>query len=312
MALPCPPPPLPPLPLLPWLELPAAAPRLWLAAEVCFSFLFVVPTSSLLINSLFHSVIWWSFSSKSPKYLHSKTVRARELKFLRERTPPTTFTLSHVTCPGSCVMCHMSCFICHMSHLNKNIARLQNAAQSTSHRLSRCQVVLTKRLFKVLSDIDLSEFEFFSCQNLSFEFCQSLSFGFLTNWVLSQFDFFSCHIFSFWVWQKFEFLSCQIFIFEFCHNLSFKLYQFEFLSFVKIFVFEFCHNLSLTFITIWFEFYHKLILLVLLLLTFFNFLAFWVFVTIWDFEFCHNLSIFILSQFEFLSFVAIWVKFCHH
>ena len=37
MFLPCPPPPLPPLPLLPWLELPAAAPRPWLAAEVCSS-----------------------------------------------------------------------------------------------------------------------------------------------------------------------------------------------------------------------------------------------------------------------------------
>ena len=30
----------------------------------------------------------------------------------------------------------------------KNIARLQNAAQSTSHLLSRCQVVLIEGLFK--------------------------------------------------------------------------------------------------------------------------------------------------------------------
>ena len=29
----------------------------------------------------------------------------------------------------------------------ENIARSQNAAQSTSHRLLRCQVVFTKRLF---------------------------------------------------------------------------------------------------------------------------------------------------------------------
>ena len=33
----------------------------------------------------------------------------------------------------------------------KNIARSQYAARSKSHRLSRCQFVLTKRVFKVLS-----------------------------------------------------------------------------------------------------------------------------------------------------------------
>ena len=44
--------------------------------------------------------------------------------------------------------------------LLKNIAGLQNAAQNTSHRLSRCQVVFTKRIFlgfvgkEVLSDIE--------------------------------------------------------------------------------------------------------------------------------------------------------------
>ena len=39
----------------------------------------------------------------------------------------------------------------------ENIARLQMAALSTSHRLSRFQIVLTKRLFFALSEI---EFEF--------------------------------------------------------------------------------------------------------------------------------------------------------
>ena len=42
----------------------------------------------------------------------------------------------------------------------KNIVRSQKAAQSASHRLLRCQVVLTKRLFHVLSEIELSAFEF--------------------------------------------------------------------------------------------------------------------------------------------------------
>ena len=40
-----------------------------------------------------------------------------------------------------------------------NIARSQNAAQSTSSQLSRCQGVLTKRLFLVWSVTDVSEFE---------------------------------------------------------------------------------------------------------------------------------------------------------
>ena len=42
----------------------------------------------------------------------------------------------------------------------KNIARSQNALQNTSHQLSRCQVVLTKRFFV--------SFEIDYCQNLSF------------------------------------------------------------------------------------------------------------------------------------------------
>ena len=35
-------------------------------------------------------------------------------------------------------------------------------------------------------------------------------------------------------------------------------------------------------------------------------------ITIWVFEFCHNLIFWVLSQFEFLSFVKIWFfYFCH-
>ena len=47
--------------------------------------------------------------------------------------------------------------------------KIAKAAQSTSHRLSSCQVVLTKRLLLVLSEIEF-------CQNLSVEFGPKLSF----------------------------------------------------------------------------------------------------------------------------------------
>ena len=77
-------------------------------------------------------------------------------------------------------------------------------AQSTSHRLLRCQVVLTKRLFKVLSEIEFSAFEFLSLITIwvkvfirirvyfiffatwDFEFC--CYFCFVTIWVLSQLE----------------------------------------------------------------------------------------------------------------------------
>ena len=39
-------------------------------------------------------------------------------------------------------------------------SQLITMTQSTSHRFSRCQVVLTKILFQVLSEIELSGFEF--------------------------------------------------------------------------------------------------------------------------------------------------------
>ena len=41
------------------------------------------------------------------------------------------------------------------------IAGLQNAAQNTSYQLLMCQVVLTKTLYKVLSEIELSGFQVF-------------------------------------------------------------------------------------------------------------------------------------------------------
>ena len=61
-------------------------------------------------------------------------------------------------------------------------------------------------------------------------------------------------------------------------------------------------------ITIWvFEFCHNLIFWVL---SQFEFLSF---VTIWVFEFRQNLSFWVLSQFEFFSFVTIYIfKFCHN
>ena len=74
----------------------------------------------------------------------------------------------------------------------QNIARSQNAAQSSSHRLLRCQVVLAKRLLLVLSEIELSEFEI-------------LSFVTMWVWVLSQFEFYHNLSFIFF-WQS-EFLS---------------------------------------------------------------------------------------------------------
>ena len=44
-------------------------------------------------------------------------------------------------------------------------------------------------------------------------------------------------------------------------------------------------------------------------LSHFEFLSF---VTMWVFEFCHNLSFRVLSQFEFLSLITIWVFKFHH
>ena len=57
----------------------------------------------------------WSICSKSSRYCLSKTVSARELKFLENFHPP--HQVSHVPCHVSCVMCHVSCVRCQMSFL---------------------------------------------------------------------------------------------------------------------------------------------------------------------------------------------------
>ena len=156
----------------------------------------------------------------------------------------------------------------------KNIARLQKAAQRTSNRLSRCQVVLTKRLF----------------------------WSFVINWVLSPNEF--CHPLSF----------VTICLFEFCHNLiCWVLSQFELvtiwafnnlscqdLSFVTIWVFEDCQNLS--FVTIWvFKTCYNLKVWVWSQFEFLSLVTIWVlsWVTILVFEFCHNWVVeFFFSQFN--------------
>ena len=74
------------------------------------------------------------------------------------------------------------------SSFEKTLRELQNAAQRTSNRLSRCQNVLTKRRHKCLFFYKLKfvKFQVWS----QFEFCHNQSF--VTNWVL---DF--CHDLSF-------------------------------------------------------------------------------------------------------------------
>ena len=122
------------------------------------------------------------------------------------------------------------------------------------------------------------------CHNLSFV---TLSFSFFfTIRVLSQFEF--CHKFTcvtIWVLSQFEF----------CHNLNFVIIW----GFVNIWVFDFFHNLSL--VTTW-------------ILSYFEFcqnLSFFTFATIWFFFYLVYLFFF-LSQFEFLSFIKIWVFKFHH
>ena len=80
-----------------------------------------------------------------------------------------------------------------------------------------------------------------------FEFCHTLSF-----WVLSQWVFEFCHNLCFLVVSQFGFLSfVTIWVFVFCHSSSFwVLTQFVFwgfvtiwvLCFVTLWVLEFCHN----------------------------------------------------------------------
>ena len=91
----------------------------------------------------------------------------------------------------------------------KNIARSQMAALNTSHWLSRCQVVLNKRL--LLEMVLLIRI-------WVFEFCHDLS-----CWVLSHFElfiFFSQN-FSFWHWSNFELNFVLNEVFEFCFSSSY-------------------------------------------------------------------------------------------
>ena len=115
---------------------------------------------------------------------------------------------------------------------------------------------------------------------------------------------------------------------DFCHNLSFwVLSQFEFISLVTIWIFEFCHNLSFFCchnLSSWVC--HNLIekkkekmlqifvslpsLLSLMsqlsLLSLLSQMSLLICITIWFLEFGQNLSFWVLSQFEFSSFVTIW------
>ena len=130
----------------------------------------------------------------------------------------------------------------------RNIARSQNAALITSLQLSRCQVDLTKRLFKNV----------------------------VTNSVLSHYDFLRCHNLIFFSLSQIEILSfVTIWVFDFGLDLNFVvLSQFYFFSFVTTSVFKYCQNLI----------FLGLVTIV---------------------KICKNLSFWVLTQFEFLSFVMI-------
>ena len=165
--------------------------------------------------------------------------------------------------------CHVYHVTCHMKKKNKKkIARSQNGFQCTFYPLSRCQVVFTKRLFKVLSGIELSGFEVLKfCHYLSSEFCHNLSFC-----VLSQFEFLS--FLTIWALLQFEFLSCT--------NL-------RFFSFVKLLVSSFVtiqvrvlSQFELSFSTIWF---FKLCCYLIF------------FKAVLLFVFCHNFRFYVLPQF---------------
>ena len=113
-----------------------------------------------------------------------------------------------------------------MAFQSKNIARSQKAAPSTSHQLSRCQVVLAKRSF---------------VRNWVFEFCDILILSFVTIWVFKM-----CHNWSIWDLLQFEFWSCHnLILFWFCHNLICLVCLFDFLRVVITKLFEFCNNLRI-------------------------------------------------------------------
>ena len=119
-----------------------------------------------------------------------------------------------------------------------NIARLQNAAQRSSHLLLRCQVVLTKKTFK----------KKFFFHKLTFVkkklLCINLGF-----WVWSQFEFLSCHNLVFNSDRKcccvnfFYYVNFVTFwVFELSHFEFLSLLQFEFLSLTKLWVVWCCQN----------------------------------------------------------------------
>ena len=84
--------------------------------------------------------------------------------------------------------------------LEINIARLQKAAPITSHRLSRCQVVLPKNFFELSQINFLSQFEFLSFVTISVESLISAQFEFCceTKWF--------CEKVCFWFFILFFFL----------------------------------------------------------------------------------------------------------
>ena len=92
-----------------------------------------------------------------------------------------------------------------------NKEELQMAASNTSHRMSRCQVVLNKRL--------LSETVLLT-RIWVFKFFHNLSW-----WVLSQFEFY--------------FYFVTVWVFEISQNLSWILSQFKFLILVAIQVLQY-------------------------------------------------------------------------
>ena len=124
----------------------------------------------------------------------------------------------------------------------ENIATSQNAALSTSHGLSRCQVGITKQLcmfchklsfLRILSFLVLSQFEF--CHILNF-----LKFYFSHNLIFLGWSQFSC--LKFFSPSKFEIPSFVTFFF-YCYN--FNTYNtIHTLYYVRIWIFQFCHNLG--------------------------------------------------------------------
>ena len=159
----------------------------------------------------------------------------------------------------------------------QNITRSQKAAQSKSHRFSRCHgwgvktllgfiriwiviiwvlefchnssfwVLLKFMFFLVLLLFVLSQFEV--CHNMSAEFCQNLFFLICHNLSSVLLVFELSRFGTIWAVSQFKFLSfVTIWVFKFCHKMSFKF--FHNLGLVTTLVFELSH-LSLSFVTIW-------------------------------------------------------------